>query len=53
MVDYNFLTDLPQILIGGLGRPPGMFLAWLRNYKFSGLHLIGKLQLSDKTVSNI
>ena len=37
----NPLTDLPQILIGELGRTTGMFLAcW--EFKFSGSILKGK-----------
>ena len=28
----NPWTDLPQILIGELGRPTGMFLAWVKRF---------------------
>ena len=38
----NPLTDLTQILIGELGRPTAMFLAWFLDSKMSGSTLIRK-----------
>ena len=37
-------TDLPQILIGELGRTTGMFFDLFKNYKLSGLTFTEKLQ---------
>ena len=34
---------MPQILIGELGRPPGMALAWFLDSKFSGSNLKAKI----------
>ena len=37
IITLNPLTNLPQILIGKLGRSTGMILAWFKNSKMSGL----------------
>ena len=36
-------TDLPQILIGELGKTMGMFLAWLLKSKLSRFTLVGSM----------
>jgi len=35
IITWKPLTDLPQILIGQLGKATGMFLALFSDYKFS------------------
>ena len=37
------LSDLPQILIGELGRTTGMFLAKFKNFKLKGMPFTGKI----------
>ena len=39
----NPRTDLPQIIIRELGRTSGMFLAWFKSSKLSGLTFIAKV----------
>ena len=34
---------MPQICIGDLGRPTGMFFAWFKDLKLSGSTLIAKI----------
>ena len=40
----NPWTDLPQILIGELGRPTGIFIASFNNSKLRGLNFVGKTE---------
>ena len=50
----NPLTDLPQIWIVELGRTPGMFLAWFKIVKLSGLTIIyRKISFQTKLVPRL
>ena len=50
---YPIITqepNLPQLLIGKLGRPTGMFLSWFLDSKLSGSTLIAKIQFHGKII---
>ena len=41
-------AELPNILIGELGRTSGLVLAWFNIFKISGLIYMGKFRLPGK-----